>query len=155
MSHARSELFAYLGAALATLIGLFVLQRLYGSFIDNQYHANLAAAAPSEAGAAAREEDNKLLMAGKLPLDAAMQRMAQRGRGSFGSIAPQPSEDLSALSGWIHLPGFKPAIAHPIRTPRVEPVAPPPVVEAAPAPAPEPIKAQPTKAPSPNRKAAR
>lgn len=130
MSNAKSELFVYLGAAFATLIGLAVLQQWYGSYIDRRYHADLAAAGPSEAMLAARQEDQAALQKGKLPLDQAISRLSQRGRGSFNTIAPQPSTDLSAISGWIHHPGFKPVVAHPIRTPRA------PVAQAAEAPQP-------------------
>lgn len=130
MSNAKSELFVYLGAAFATLIGLGVLQAWYGSIIDLRYHADLAAAGPSEAMLTARQEDQAGLQKGKIPLDQAISRLSQRGRGSFNSIAPQASTDLSAISGWIYHPSFKPAVAHPIRTPRA-PVA--QAAEAAPA----------------------
>jgi predicted metal-dependent phosphoesterase TrpH len=122
MSNAKSELFVYLGAAFATLIGLAVLQKWYGTYIDLRYHAELAAAGPAEGMLAARQDDQAALQKGKIPLDQAISRLAQRGRGSINSIAPAPSADLSAISGWIHQPGFKPAVAHPIRTPRA-PVA--------------------------------
>jgi hypothetical protein len=147
MSNGRTELFAFLGAAFATLIGLFVANRLYASYIDVQYHARLAAGAPYEAVASAREQEQTQLAGGKIPLDTAMQLLAQRGRGNFGSIAAAPSDDLSALSGWIRHPNFKPVVAHPIRTPRApEVVAPPPVVVEAPPAAP--AAAQPKRRPT-------
>ena len=126
MSNAKSELFVYLGAAFATLIGLAVLQKWYGTYIDVRYHAAMAEAGPAEAMLSARQEDQAGLQKGKIPLDQAIGRLAQRGRGSFNAIAPSPSADLSAISGWIHHPGFKPVVAHPIRTPRA------PVAEATP-----------------------
>jgi hypothetical protein len=93
---------------------------------------------------AARDSDEKLLAAGKVPIAQAMQVLAQRGRAGFGSVSPNASEDLSALSGWIRSPSFKPVVAHPIRTARapvvVAPAAPAiaepaPVVTPAPKPA--------------------
>lgn len=141
---ARSELFLFLGVAFATAIGLFVLNKWYLSYFDVHYHAKMAEAGPYESVVAAREDDQKALAGGKLPIDQAMQRLAQRGRVGFGSVAPTPSEDLSPVSGWIRHPAYKPVVAHPIRTPRAP--APKPVAassapasadEAAPDPAPQ------------------
>ena len=123
MSNAKSELFVYLGAAFATLIGLAVLQTWYATYIDRRFHAEIDAAGPSEGHLTARQADQAALQKAKIPLEKAISQLAQRGRGSFNSIAPAPSTDLSAVSGWIHLPGFRPVVAHPIRTPRA-PVAP-------------------------------
>jgi hypothetical protein len=61
-------------------------------------------------------------------MDQAMARLG-RGRATIGSIAPQPSQDLSAISGWIHHPSFKPVVAHPIRLPRPPVVTPPKATE--------------------------
>lgn len=43
-----------------------------------------------------------------VPIEAAMRRLGQRGRGHDPLIAPQPSEDQSALMGWS---GFGPGTA--------------------------------------------
>jgi len=134
MSNGKTELFVFLGAAFAALIGLVVLNRLYASYIDVRYHARLAEAGPAEGMLAARQDDQAKLQQGKIPLDQAIARIAQRGRDSFNSIAPAPSQYLSAISGWIHRPGFKPVVAHPIRIARA-PAAPTPQPEAAQAPA--------------------
>lgn len=118
MSNGKTELFVFLGVAFATLIGLGVLQKWYGSYLDNRYHAHLAENGPAEGMVAARADDQAKLQKGKVPLDQAISELAQRGRAGFNSISPNPSQDLSALSGWIHRPGFKPVTAHPIRAPR-------------------------------------
>lgn len=118
MSNGKTELFVFLGAAFAALFGLVILQRLYASYIDVRYHARIDEAGPAEGWLTARQEDATKLQQGKLPLDQAIQQIAQRGRSSFNSIAPAPSQDLSALSGWIHRPGFKPVVAHPVRIAR-------------------------------------
>jgi hypothetical protein len=135
MSSARSDLFIIVGVALATTIGLFVLHKWYGTFLDMQYHARLEEAGPTEALLSAREEEQKALQAGKVPLSQAMDAVARAGRAP--SITPAPSEDLSAVSGWIHQRGFKPATAHPVRVPVApKPVAAPPVEPPAEEPAP-------------------
>jgi hypothetical protein len=138
MSDGRTELFTFVGAAFATTLGLFVLHGWYASYIDIRYHDQLAANGPAEGMVVAREADAKQLAAGKVPIEQAMQALAQRGRAGFSSVSPNASEDMSALSGWIRSPSFKPVVAHPIRTPRA-PVAvvaaPVPVAELAPAPA--------------------
>jgi predicted metal-dependent phosphoesterase TrpH len=151
--NAKSELFVYLGAAFATLIGLAVLQKWYGTYIDVRYHAAMAEAGPAEGMLAARQEDQAGLQKGKIPLDQAISRLAQRGRGSFNAIAPAPSADLSAISGWIHHPGFKPVVAHPIRTPRapIAAVAQPAAADtAAPTTTPAPAAPAPTAPSAPN-----
>jgi hypothetical protein len=119
MSNGKTELFVFLGAAFATLIGLAVLHKWYGSYLDNRYHERLAEHGPAEGMVAARAEDQAKLQKGKIPLEQAMSDLAHRGRTSFNTISPSPSQDLSALSGWIHRPGFKPVTAHPIRAPHV------------------------------------
>jgi len=143
MSSARSDLLIIIGVALATTMGLFVLHKWYGTFLDVQYHARLQEAAPTEALLSAREEEQKALQAGKVPLSQAMDAVARAGRAP--SISPAPSEDLSAVSGWIHRPGFKPATAHPVLLPvapkpAAEPPAEPPPAEAVPAPPAQPLK---------------
>jgi hypothetical protein len=117
MSDAKNELFLYLAAAFATLIGLFVLHRGYAAIVDTSYHKRLSEAGQSEAVTSARAADDAALQKGKLPLDQAFARLG-RGRAAIGSVAPQQSQDLSAISGWIYHPKFKPAVAHPIRVPR-------------------------------------
>jgi hypothetical protein len=114
----RTDLFVFLGASIATLIGLFVLHAWYASFIDVSYHAKFNEAGPYESVVAARQQEKAQLASGKIPIDKAISQLAERGRGGFGSITPTTSADLSAISGWIYSPGFKPVVAHPIRTPR-------------------------------------
>jgi hypothetical protein len=118
MSSGKTDLFVFLGAAFATLFGLIVLHLWYGSYIDVRHHARLAENGPAEGLLAARQDDQAKLQQAKIPLDQAISRIAQRGRASFNSIAPAPSQDLSALSGWIHMPGFKPVVAHQVRIAR-------------------------------------
>jgi hypothetical protein len=45
-----------------------------------------------------------------MPIDKAMEALAQRGRGGFAKLAVKPSDDLSAMSGWIGKPGFQPYV---------------------------------------------
>jgi hypothetical protein len=140
----------FLGVAFATAIGLFVANRLYATYIDRKYHAELAQRGPYESVLAAREEEQKLFAQGKMPLDQAMQRLAERGRAGFGPIAPTPSADLSPISGWIHRHGFKPVVAHPVRIARPPEVVAPPPAAAEPAPAePAPAAQQPKRRQAP------
>lgn len=133
MSHGREELFVFMGAAFATAFGLFAAQVLYASYLDQAYHAEIAAAGPNQALLDKRAAWDKALESGKLPIEQAMKLAADKGRGGIGSVAPVYSEDLSPISGWIHRPGFKPAVAHPIRTARtVEPAAAAPAPQAVP-----------------------
>jgi hypothetical protein len=119
VSHdARQDLFVFIGAALATAFGLFAAQAFYASCIDRAYHEELASAGPSQALLDKQAAWDKALQSGKLPLEQAKKLAADKGRGGVGSVAPVFSEDLSAISGWIHRPNFKLAIAHPIRTAR-------------------------------------
>ncbi|HEX7480732.1 MAG TPA: hypothetical protein VF331_23225 [Polyangiales bacterium] len=139
MSTGKSELFTFIGAAFGTAAALFGAQTLYGVCLDLRFHAEKNAALESEVAVATRKSELQKLAAGKLPLEQAKQLLAERGRDGFGSVAARPSDDLSAVSGWIHHPNFKPVVAHPIRTPRViapEPVAAPLAPVAAPTPTP-------------------
>ncbi|HKU41043.1 MAG TPA: hypothetical protein VJR89_22930 [Polyangiales bacterium] len=129
MSSARSDLFIIIGVALATTLGLFVLHKWYATFIDMRFHQQLSEAGPTEALQTAREEEQNALNAGKVPLKDAMAQLAQGGRPA--AVTPAPSEDISAVSGWIFQRGFKPATAHPVRVP-----AAPKAVETVPAEAP-------------------
>jgi hypothetical protein len=108
MTDAQRDLFGFVGAALGVIVGLFVLQELYASWIDVRAHAQLAAAGVSPELAAVRAAEAKKLAAGKLPIERAMQAVAGRARAS--TVAPAPSDDLSAMSGWIHRPGFQPYV---------------------------------------------
>lgn len=128
MSNAKNELFLYIGAAFATLFGLFVLHRAYAAIVDVSYHKRLGQAGQAEALVAARQADEAALQKGKIPVDQAIARLG-KGRATIGSIAPQQSQDLSAISGWIHHPKFKPVVAHPIRLPRPPAAQPPKATE--------------------------
>ena len=128
MSNAKNELFLYMAAALATLVGLFVLHRAYAAIVDVSYHKRLAEGGQSEAVTAARQADEAALQKGKVPLDQAIARLG-KGRANIGSISPQQSQDLSAISGWIHHPSFKPVVAHAIRLPRAPAAQPPKATE--------------------------
>jgi hypothetical protein len=104
----RSELLAYLGSSLTTIAVLFGLQSWYVSYLDVEVvHARRTDAALDAKVAAAREQEKAKLSSGALPIEQAKRELAQRGRQGFPRIAPKQSDDLSAMSGWIHQPGFK------------------------------------------------
>jgi hypothetical protein len=102
--------------ALTTTVSLFVLHKWYATYLDVSFHDELSEGQASEALLAARGEQKKALESGKIPLAQAIDTLAKRGRNAASSIAPTPSSDLSAVSGWIHRPGFAPVTAHPVRS---------------------------------------
>src|SRR6476469_4210025 len=108
----RSELFTYMAAAFSTTIGIFVVQQLYASYIDQRYHAELKQNGAVESVVAMKQGWADKLEAGKMPIEQAKAVLAQKGRTGFGAVAPVQSDDLSPISGWIRYHGFKPAIAH-------------------------------------------
>jgi hypothetical protein len=106
---ARTELFGYLGAAIVTIAVLFTVQHWYASYLDVAVvHAENLDAPMNPKLAAVRAQEQHKLSSSALTIDAAMHALAQRGRQAFPRIAPKPSDDLSAMSGWINRPGFAP-----------------------------------------------
>lgn len=102
------ELFVGLCTALATTAGLFALQLWVGSYIDVAVvHGDPSDVRMSAALEAMRSEERAKLNTSPMPIDKAMEALAQRGRNAFPQLAVKPSSDLSAMSGWIHRPGFK------------------------------------------------
>jgi hypothetical protein len=102
------ELFVGLGTALATAAGLFALQTWYSSYLDVAViHGDLSDVRMGAKLETVRNEEHAKLTAGSMPIDKAMEALAQRGKSAFPKLVPKPSEDLSAMSGWVHKPGFK------------------------------------------------
>lgn len=128
MTDGQRDLFGFVGAALAVMVALFTAQEWYASMLDLSMHAAFATAGVAPELQAARDADAKKLASGKVPLDQAMRAVAERGRGAVASVRPAPSDDLSAMSGWIHRRGFS------AYTPRVQ------AAPAAPAPEPVPVE---------------
>jgi len=120
----RKELLLSLRTALATAAGLFTLQLWYASYLDVAVvHGDRSGVRMSAKLEAVRNEEQTKLTSGRLPIAQAMEALAQRGRGAFPQLAAKPSSDLSAMSGWIHKPGFQPyvpraAAAHAGEAPR-------------------------------------
>jgi hypothetical protein len=108
---ARNELFAYLGSSLLTVVVLFGLQQWYASYIDvHVVHASRAAAPLDPKVAAQRERERSKLSGGSMPIAEAKKAIAQGGRSAFPRIAPKPSDDISAMSGWMFRKGFAPYV---------------------------------------------
>jgi hypothetical protein len=104
----RKELLVSLGTALATTAGLFILQIWYASYLDVAVvHGDERDVPMGAKLEAMRNEERAKLGSGSMPIDKAMEALAQRGRNAFPQLASKPSADLSAMSGWIHKPGFK------------------------------------------------
>jgi len=107
--NSRSELLAYIATTMVTIIGLFVLQAWYASYLDVAVVHGSRRDVPGNAKVlAAREQEQAKLATAKLPIDAAKRLLAERGRQAVPAVTPQPSDDLSAMSGWVFRPGFKP-----------------------------------------------
>lgn len=108
-----------MAAALATIGGLVTAQEFFLSYQDIVAARLIDEAPENPELKATRAAEASALASGRMPIADAKKALAERGRAAFGEIAPQASEDYSALSGWVHMPGFKPFV----------PPAPPPAVE--------------------------
>jgi hypothetical protein len=62
---------------------------------------------PEDEYAIVKRNQEASLEAGTMPIDQAMSELSTKQRSDFSAIAAEPSEDLSAMSGW----SFKGAIA--------------------------------------------
>ena len=123
---ARNDLFVYIGSTLATIVGLFAVQLWYESYLDVAVvHAQDDGVAIDAKLATVRAEEQQKLGSARVSIEQAMSLYAQRGRSASPKLAVKPSEDLSAMSGWIHQPHFAPYV------PR-KPAAPPAPAEVAP-----------------------
>jgi hypothetical protein len=117
----RKELLVGLGAALATTASLFILQIWYASYLDVAVvHGDKSDVPMGAKLEAVRKEEHAKLSSGSMPIDKAMEALAQRGRNAFPQLAAKPSGDLSAMSGWIHKPGFKMYVPRPAAAPAAQ-----------------------------------
>ena len=134
----RSEFLVYLGASLTTIAALFTLQYWYASYLDvSVVHAQDTGAPADPKLEAVRGAERAKLASGAMPIEQAMHAIAERGRGVSAKLAAQQSDDLSAMSGWVHRPGF--AAYQPRQAPVVAaPAAAAPVVAVPPVAAPRP-----------------
>jgi len=129
----KTEFFMFMTAALATIVGLVTVQEFFLSYQDILAVQAIADAPENVELVARRKAEGAALQSGRMPISAAKEALAARGRAGFPEIVPQQSDDYSALSGWVHHPGFKafvPPAPPPVETPAEALV---PVVEAAPA----------------------
>jgi hypothetical protein len=117
----RKELLVCIGTALATTAGLFTLQLWYASYLDVAVvHGDKSDVRMGSTLESVRNEEHAKLRSGSMPIDKAMEALAQRGRNAFPQLATKPSGDLSAMSGWIHRPGFKMYVPRPAVAPAAE-----------------------------------
>jgi hypothetical protein len=130
----RKQLLMCLGTMLATTGGLFTLQLWYASYLDVAViHGELSDVPMAAKLEAVRREEHAKLSSGSMPLDKAMEALAQRGRSAFPKLAAKASDDLSAMSGWVHKPGFRPYVPRAQAAPPAEATPLAKVAEAAPA----------------------
>jgi len=115
----KQELLAFLGTAIATVVGLFGVQLWYASYLDvDVLHAQKYQVGGDEKVTGKREEEARVLAGGKMSIDAAVDAFARRGHRASASLAPVQSSDLSAMSGWVNRPDFA---AYVPRTPPAPP----------------------------------
>jgi hypothetical protein len=108
---ARSELLAYMGSAVVTVVVLFGMQIWYATYLDTHVVNVHPADAPTDAKREAFDaQERAKLSSGKKPIAQVKAELAQRGRTAFPSVAPKASEDLSPMAGWMRRPGFKPYV---------------------------------------------
>jgi hypothetical protein len=128
----RRKLLLGLGSALATTAGLFTLQIWYASYLDVAVvHGDLSDVRMSAKLEAVQSEELAKLTSGSMPIDQAMVALAQRGKSKFPKLAVKPSDDISAMSGWIHKPGFKVYVPRPVAAATAEAGSPAAAIRAA------------------------
>lgn len=98
----QKDFLQFMGITGATLLGLFVLQYWFGSYIDVSYHKELAERDGFEVVQQART-DEAAALAG---LPTAMAKLA-KSRSVDARITPKQSDDVSAMSGWVQYPGYE------------------------------------------------
>ena len=120
---AKQEFGLFMAIVIASAIGLIVVHKLYLSHLDVSFHAELDGAGAHKGVQDLREVERAALASGKMSIADAKAKLAKDGRGGFPVIAPKPSDDVSAMSGWIQRKGFKPwqAPAQPPAAPVVAP----------------------------------
>jgi hypothetical protein len=117
----RKQLFVGLRTAFVTSAALFTLQVWYSSYLDVAViHADLSQVPMALPLEAVRNDERAKLAAGPMPIDQAMEALAQRGRNAFPKLLARPSGDLSAMSGWVHRPGFRPYVPRPAAAPAAD-----------------------------------
>lgn len=106
----KTELIAFLVAAFGTIGGLLTLQGFAVTHRDIAANEAIDQAPANAELLATRKAEATALETARMPIEDAKRALAERGRGGFPEIAPQSSEDYSALSGWVHAKGFKPFV---------------------------------------------
>ena len=124
----NSMIFKY---AMLAVVALVLLKPLFDLYFDHMFRARQQALVdanpPSELIAQHKWED-KALTGGALPIDRAINALSRDQRTGTSVIAPQPSTDFSAVTGWSKLPEFVQS-ANPNFVPTPPPAPPPPVAE--------------------------
>jgi hypothetical protein len=91
--------------ALGTVVVLVSLKFILQSYFTDVMEEAIASkfVGPDEVNALHASEAAKLTNGPAIPIDQAMSQLASQGRLGSTLIAPQPSEDTAALTGWAHL----------------------------------------------------
>lgn len=91
--------------AVGTVVVLVSLKFVFQSYFTDMMEEAAASkfVGPDEVNALHASETAKLTNGPAVPIDQAMSQLASQGRLGSTLIAPQPSDDTAALTGWAHL----------------------------------------------------
>lgn len=120
----KTELFIFMAAALATIGGLVTAQVIFVTYRDVASHEALNHVPENPELMATRAAERSALETAPMPIAEAKRAIGERGRTAFEAIASQPSDDYSALSGWVHAKNFKPFVAPTLPAASAEPATP-------------------------------
>ena len=106
-------------AAVLSVLALFGLKYVFDSYSDrSETHVralHIEASHASQVLLEYRRHAALELNGGEMPIDEAMDRLAERGRGGFAEIRPVVDTTTAAREGWARMP-----IAQPEPAPRAE-----------------------------------
>ena len=134
-----------------SLLALIVLVPFFHTYFiemtEGQGAARIAEAPPTARDATFATE-RQHLETGPMPIERAMRDLASRGRDASPVIAPAPSDDVAALSGWGPMENAAAAAAAQAAHELAHRPPPPPVVEAIVDGGVQPLEAAPVAAPA-------
>lgn len=106
---------------LGAIIGFLCLKLVFGSYFDAVYSAELNAKVATQPAVelnAIREREGALLNERGVPIPSVITQLGRGRQAAPAIVAPQPSTDRGAITGWNSLPAF-------VHTAEPAPAAPP------------------------------
>ncbi|MEM9188539.1 MAG: hypothetical protein AAGF12_05160 [Myxococcota bacterium] len=104
--------------AVLTTISLAALQPLFSSYFDSVTQAQINEVQVenndyysewNDRENGIRVQHERALAEGPVPIDTAIARLSENSRTQIPLLAPQPSDDLQAVAGWLHHPDYEAA----------------------------------------------